>query len=73
MSVGAILTVPELQELTGRKQRATVIRQLRRMGIEYHVAADGWPRVHEAALLGKNVVRLPRREEQEPDFDALAS
>lgn len=71
MPVGVILTVPELKELTGCKQRARMIRQLQQMGVTYHIAADGWPRVHEAAVAGHSVVSLSARRRSEPDFDAL--
>lgn len=71
--VGAILTVPELQELTGARQRARVIRVLEENGIPYVIAADGWPRVHADALTGGNVVSITDRRQQEPDLDALAS
>lgn len=73
MPVGAILTVAELQELTGRRTRRGVKEILARERVPFVVAADGWPRVHEAALLGDGVVRMPSRDEREPDLDAIAS
>lgn len=70
---GRVLRKAEIQELTGCKQRAACIRVLTQQRVPFVIAADGWPRVHEAALLGPNVVRIPKRDEQEPDLDALAS
>lgn len=68
-----ILARHELELLTGRKTRRGQIDVLTRNGVRFIVAADGWPRVHEAALLqpADRVVRLPRRTETEPRLDAI--
>ena len=71
MAVGNILTVPELQELTARRTRKGVIEILARENVPFLVAGDGWPRVHQDALLGLNVVSLQTRRDAEPDYDAL--
>jgi hypothetical protein len=70
--VGAILTKAELQELTGARQRAKVIRVLVENDIRFVKAADGWPRVHSDALTGHNVVSLSARRSREPNLDAFA-
>lgn len=69
--IGAILTKPEIQELTGCRQRAACIRVLAENGIPYVMAADGWPRIHSDALTGGNVVSLRTRRDQEPDLGVL--
>ena len=67
-----ILTRPELVTLTGRRTRAGQMRVLAANRIPYIIAADGWPRVHEAALLESlGVVRLPARTEREPNYAAI--
>ena len=69
-----ILTRAEVVELTGRKTRAGQIAVLAQNGVRFLIAADGWPRVLEAAVIqaaGPKVVRLPRRAETEPRLDAI--
>ena len=46
-----ILTRAEVVELTGRKTRAGQIAVLAQNGVRFIIAADGWPRVLEAALV----------------------
>ncbi len=69
-----ILSRAEVVELTGRKTRAGQIAVLARNGVRFLIAADGWPRVLEAAVIqaaGPGVVALPKRHEREPNFDAI--
>lgn len=69
-----ILSRAEVADLTGRKTRAGQIGVLARNGVRFIIAADGWPRVLEAAVIqaaGSAVVALPKRHEREPNFDAI--
>ena len=66
-----VYTVAELQALSGRKQRAAVIRVLKQNDCPFMIDADGWPRVHRSWVPG--VVSLKPRRTSEPDLDALAS
>lgn len=69
-----ILTRAELATLTGCKTRSGQIRVLTANGVRFIVAADGWPRVLESAVIqaaGEAVVALPKRHEREPNFDAI--
>jgi hypothetical protein len=58
-----ITDIEEIKRLTRRGQRRTVIAELRRRGIRFDVAHDGWP-----------VVFLPEVSEvpsKRPNFAAL--
>ena len=43
--IGGVLTKEEVQEISGRKQKAAVIRYLCDRDIPFVTDADGWPRV----------------------------
>lgn len=49
----------ELFQLTGRRQKARQIEQLRRMGIPFWINAGGRPVVTRAALEGKKDAAKP--------------
>ena len=68
---GSILTVAEIKELTGCRQRARCIRQLVAQDVPFVIAADGWPRVLRDALMPKNVTSMRDAKHEEPDWDAL--
>lgn len=69
-----ILDRADMVILTQARTRKGQIEVLARNGIRFVVGADGWPRVHEAAVVqaaGSAVVALPKRQEREPNFDAI--
>ena len=56
----------ETAELSGANQRPRQIGALSRMGINFFVAADGWPRVPRT-----EIERHQSKKTQEPDFSTL--
>ena len=72
MSIGDYLTTEELKHVTGRRQKASMVRHLNERRVPFYVAADGWPRVRTDDLLGDAVVSLSARRSKEPKFDAFS-
>lgn len=65
------LTDPELQALTGRERYRAQIRQLRAMGIESAIRADGKPIVSRSAVELRLGGRATLDQDAEPDWSAL--
>lgn len=54
------LTPDELATLTGRRQRARQIQQLRAMGVAFYVNALGWPVVARRIVEGGPATPAPK-------------
>ncbi len=65
------LSRDELREHSGRHQRAKVIDWLRENGYRFDIAADGWPRVLQAAVEARLMPHSRKRKiGAQPDFSA---
>lgn len=73
MAAMSIILKPEqLEEITGHKTKTKQAAELRRLGIEYKIRADGFPIVSRLAFeRAMGGVAPNEAHEWEPDFSAL--